>query len=136
MCSLSKEQSILSRETIQSTLFFQNYVPFLLGHLSSIKHPTAVYWHPHGMLFFFLRKDLIVNFSISCCNILSWVFINPLSNNLMYQQLQGRSLFQNIVGKGENAGNQHFLLLPLCFLSNEIQTLPFQKVLMCRPQTS
>ena len=23
--------------------------------------------------------------------------------------------FENIVGKGENAGNQHFLLLPQCF---------------------
>ena len=28
--------------------------------------------------------------------------------------------FKNILGKGENAGNQHFLLLPNCFL-------PFQK---------
>ena len=25
--------------------------------------------------------------------------------------------FENIVGKGENAGNQHFLLFPQCFLS-------------------
>ena len=24
--------------------------------------------------------------------------------------------FENVVGKGENAGNQHFLLFPLCFL--------------------
>ena len=24
--------------------------------------------------------------------------------------------FENIVGKGENAGNQHFLLFPHCFL--------------------
>ena len=24
---------------------------------------------------------------------------------------------KNIVGKGENAGNQHFLVFPLCFLS-------------------
>ena len=24
---------------------------------------------------------------------------------------------ENIVGKGENAGNQHFLLFPQCFLS-------------------
>ena len=28
--------------------------------------------------------------------------------------------FENIEGKGENAGNQHFLLYPQCFL-------PFQK---------
>ena len=25
--------------------------------------------------------------------------------------------FENIVGKGENAGNQHFLLFPPCFQS-------------------
>ena len=25
--------------------------------------------------------------------------------------------FENVVGKGESAGNQHFLLLPQCFLS-------------------
>ena len=24
--------------------------------------------------------------------------------------------FENIVGRGENAGNQHFLLFPQCFL--------------------
>ena len=28
MCSLSKEQSILSRETTQNAIFFQNYAPF------------------------------------------------------------------------------------------------------------
>ena len=27
----------------------------------------------------------------------------------------GKKPFENIVGKGENAGNQHFLLLPQCF---------------------
>ena len=27
-----------------------------------------------------------------------------------------KEAFENIVGKGENAGNQHFLLFPLCFL--------------------
>ena len=27
--------------------------------------------------------------------------------------------FENIVRKGENAGNQHFLLFPQCFLSYE-----------------
>ena len=28
----------------------------------------------------------------------------------------GKKTFENIVGKGENAGNQHFLLFPHCFL--------------------
>ena len=29
----------------------------------------------------------------------------------------GKTPFENIVGKGENAGKQHFLLYPQCFLS-------------------
>ena len=28
----------------------------------------------------------------------------------------GKKPFKNIVGKGENAGDQHFLLFPQCFL--------------------
>ena len=28
----------------------------------------------------------------------------------------GKTLFENTVGKEENAGNQHFLLSPQCFL--------------------
>ena len=34
----------------------------------------------------------------------------PTFNNL------GKNRFENIVGKGENAGNKHFLLFPQCFL--------------------
>ena len=33
-----------------------------------------------------------------------------------------KEAFGNILGKGENAGNQHFLLFPKCFL-------PFQKLI-------
>ena len=33
--------------------------------------------------------------------------------------LKKRAL-ENTVGKGENAGNQNFLLFPQCFLSNSI----------------
>ena len=35
---------------------------------------------------------------------------------LVKSKLLKQKLFENIVGKGENAGNQHFLLFPLCFL--------------------
>ena len=31
----------------------------------------------------------------------------------------GKKTFENIVGKEEKAGNQHFLLFPQCFLSYE-----------------
>ena len=40
--------------------------------------------------------------------------------------------FENIVGKGENAGNQHFLLFPQCFLSFTKQISNFQSPLVCR----
>ena len=33
--------------------------------------------------------------------------------------------FENIVGKGENDGHQHFLLFPQGFLSNQRKIAPF-----------
>ena len=44
--------------------------------------------------------------------------------------------FENIVGKEENAGNQHFLLFPQCFLSHPEQILPFGSPLICRLQNA
>ena len=34
-----------------------------------------------------------------------------------------KEAFENIVGKGEKAGNQHFLLFPQCFLPSQKQFL-------------
>ena len=42
--------------------------------------------------------------------------------------------FENIVGEGENAGNQHFLLFPQCFLSFPKQISTFQFHLVYRLQ--
>ena len=39
---------------------------------------------------------------------------------------------ENIVGKGENAGNQHFLLFPISFLPCWKQILMFELHLFCR----
>ena len=39
--------------------------------------------------------------------------------------------FENIVGKGENAGYQHFLLFPQCFLSFPKQSLILKSHLFC-----
>ena len=39
------------------------------------------------------------------------------------------------MGKEENAGNQHFLLFPQCFLSYQEQILPLGSPLICRLQT-
>ena len=34
--------------------------------------------------------------------------------------------FENILGKGENAGDQHFLLFPKCFVCNPKQIFIFE----------
>ena len=34
--------------------------------------------------------------------------------------------YENIVGKGENAGNQHFLLFPQCLLFYPKKIAPFE----------
>ena len=39
--------------------------------------------------------------------------------------------FENTVGKGENAGNQHFLLLPQCFLPIPKRISVFELRLFC-----
>ena len=41
--------------------------------------------------------------------------VYSLPNNPDFYSLKQRA-FENIVGKGENAGKQHFLLFPQCFL--------------------
>ena len=40
----------------------------------------------------------------------------------MHQQ---QTAFENIVGKGETARNEQFLLFPQCFLLNQISFSPF-----------
>ena len=50
MCSLSKEQSILSRETIQNAFLTELRPFFELEFLSSIKHPAAERWYAHAVL--------------------------------------------------------------------------------------
>ena len=42
--------------------------------------------------------------------------------------------FKNIVGKGENAGNQHFFLLPQFFLPFERKKSKFVQHFVCRVQ--
>ena len=44
----------------------------------------------------------------------------------MHQQ---QTAFENIVGKGEIARNEQFLLFPQCFLLNQIIVFPFVHIL-------
>ena len=46
----------------------------------------------------------------------------------------GKKRFENIVGKEENAGNQHCLLFPHCFLLYQRQKLSFMLHLFCSLQ--
>ena len=67
--------------------------------------------------------------------------LNPLSHSMAYMvsrlfTTQSRLLttpkkqpLKNTEGKGENAGNQHFLLLPQCFLLNLSEKLSFYQCL-------
>ena len=44
------------------------------------------------------------------------LYFLTIPRNPDFKQPWRRQLLRNIVGKGENAGNQHFLLFPQCFL--------------------
>ena len=44
------------------------------------------------------------------------------------------SPFENTVSKGENAGNQHFLLFPQCFQPFPKQISIFESLLICHLQ--
>ena len=44
-------------------------------------------------------------------------------NSLPHNSNLRKKPFENIVGKGENAGNQHFLLCPQCFLPSQVEFL-------------
>ena len=64
---------------------------------------------------------------ISC--LVKFVDNSPTSifttQSLLLTHLEKKA-FENIVGKGENAGNQHFLLSPQCFLIFPSKTLIFE----------
>ena len=81
---------------------------------------------PNGQKTLWEKEKLLItsNFSFSHS-----VFKRLVLQTRENQGLFGKGLmilkqraFENIVGKGENAGNQHFLLIPQCFLpfSNQI----------------
>ena len=56
---------------------------------------------------------------------------NPFPHNPDFQRRLRKGHFENFLGKGENADNQHFLL-PKCFLPFLKQNLNFESHLFCR----
>ena len=90
-------------------------------HKSSVFNVfSSIVWQPQ------LHKAL-PNFTvIQTCN------INPFPMTPFDRS--GKTPFQSIVGKGENAGDQHFLLFPQCFLLYQRQKLLFKLHSFCRLQ--
>ena len=54
---------------------------------------------------------------------------SPFTKQSQILMTQGKKPFGNIVGKGENAGNQHFLLFPR-FLLYQGQIQPLEQTLI------
>ena len=62
------------------------------------------------------------NNKCSPCRIISTLYLLPHNHE--------KKTSENIVGKGENTGNQHFLLFPQCFLPFSKQISNFQFTLI------
>ena len=59
------------------------------------------------------------------------VFIESLTTQSGHLIPLEKKAFENIVGKGENAGNQHLLLFPQCFLLFPTRISMFESELFC-----
>ena len=51
--------------------------------------------------------------------------LKPFTPQILILTYQQQAAFENIVGKGEIARNERFLLFPQCFLLNKIIVSPF-----------
>ena len=61
----------------------------------------------------------------------TFVTFNSLPHNPDFKQPQEKRTFENIVGKREDAGDQHFLLFLQCFLLIPKHISSFQQHLFC-----
>ena len=64
-------------------------------------------------------KPLSTLFLEYCTGHATWSFFDSVPHNPDLMTL--KTFFENIVGKGENAGDQHFLFFPQCFLPSQRQ---------------
>ena len=116
MGSLFKEQSMLSRETIQNE-FLQNYAPILtytFYPLSSTPH-----------------RSIGICMQCSCSSKdIQFPLLTLSQTSMVFRCLRYKS-FENTVGKGEIARNKQFLLFPQCFLPIW-RTVIFIKFQNCR----
>ena len=103
------------------SIFLTSYFHLLL----KFKSPKLALIHPSNLLlmqcFFSLhwqKQDHIIELWPSwvpvCVNL--YLYSSFPHNPDFLTTLTKKKPLENIVGKGENAGNQHFLLFPQCFL--------------------
>ena len=60
------------------------------------------------------------------CGLPAFIFFSqPFTPQILILTHQQQTAFENIVGKGEIARNEQFLLFPQCFLLNQITASPF-----------
>ena len=59
------------------------------------------------------------------------LLLNSLTTQSRHIMTQKKMALENTVGKGENAGIQHFLLFPHCFLLDRREKSAFQQHLIC-----
>ena len=69
------------------------------------------------------RKDIN---NVSCCCDMNEILFNSLPHNHDFSRSYRRGLFENIVTKGEDFDNQHFLLFPHCFLPSSKEISGFE----------
>ena len=80
--------------------------------MSSTLHKTKFNFNFKVAFIFSSPKSFILNWA----KILSFgKELKPFTLQSRVYRTLGNKAFENIVGKGENAGSQHFLLFPQCF---------------------
>ena len=86
-----------------------------------------------------LQKKRLLIFEIFDIKKCTLFFLEPsisltLFHTIPFTQPGREAFFENFVRKGENVGNQHFLLFPQCFLPFPKQISIFWSHLLCRLQ--
>ena len=78
-----------------------------------------------------MGKSIALNFRLDTREITSdnlWLLCQSFTIQSRLLTTLSKRPFEKIVGKGENAGNQHFLLFPQCFQPYQRQITPFKLI--------
>ena len=122
VCRASLLKTLLEKKKIliKSNFFFSHSVFYPFVEISAI----------------FIKFEIVVRKLFQLAPVQNLLFGKGLT---LYQTITTLTTlyekpFENIVGKGENAGKQHFLLFPQCFLPFTKRISISQSLLFCRLQ--